>query len=322
VAHNTLLLNGYPESQRLADLDDEVSARNEFPRIVSCFTGGSFDAAEGELSCVYKGRLSKYSRSILYLKHIDTLVLCDEIDAVVPERFSWVFHTEGKDSFRGEENSVRVVRPKAELRMEILSPERLDRAVKPHPDRDGSYLMLSALEASDRGKFLAVLTPSSSKNRAERESWTTVPFEAKGWSGAEIRRGDVADRVLFRTAGGGAALPMGRGETDGDRAALTISPDGGLERVWVRNATLLREAGDSGTPVFRSDGRLTILADYVKGEGLIEVESEQGTVISLKAAQKPATVLVDGASAGFSYDSRTGMLTMRLPPGHHSINAR
>ena len=45
-------------------------------------------------------------------------------------------------------------------------------------------------------------------------------------------------------------------------------------------------------------------------------------MISLKAAQKPATVLVDGASAGFSYDIRTGMLNVHLPPGHHSINAR
>jgi hypothetical protein len=322
VAHNTLLLGGYPESQRLADLDDEVKARNEFPRITSCFTGGSLDAVEGELSSVYKGRLSKYNRSIVYLKHADTLVLCDEIEAVAPERHSWVFHSEGKDTFRGEGNSVRIVRPKAELRMEILSPERLERTVKPHPDRDGSYIMLSAPEASDRGKFLAVLTPSSSKNRAERESWTTVRFEADGWSGTEIRRGDVTDRVFFRTAEGGGPLAVGRWETDGDRAALTKSTDGRCERVWVRNATLLREAGGSGTPVFRSDGRLTFLADYVKGEGLIEVESKQRTMISLNAAQKPATVLVDGASAGFTYDGRTGMLTMTLPPGHHTINVR
>ena len=127
--------------------------------------------------------------------------------------------------------------------MDILGPERLERTVKPHPDRDGSYILLSTPETSDRGRFLAVLTPSSSKNRAERESWTTVPFEAKGWSGVEIGRGDVRDRVLFRRDEGDGPLAMGNWETDGDRAALTISPGGRCERIWVRNATFLREAG-------------------------------------------------------------------------------
>ncbi|OGD21132.1 MAG: hypothetical protein A2W03_03925 [Candidatus Aminicenantes bacterium RBG_16_63_16] len=322
IAHNTLLLNGYPESQRLADLDDEVKARNEFPRILSCFTGSSLDAVEGELSCVYKGRLSKYRRSFVYLKHIDCLVLRDEIDAAAPERFSWVFHTEGKDSFKGEKNSVGVVRPRAGLRMDILSPERLDRTVKPHPDRDGSYIMLSTPDALTAGKLLAVLIPSTSKNREERESWQTARLDAPGWSSVEIRRRNGTDRVLFRTAEGDDALAMGSWETDGDRAALTTTPDGGLERVWVRNTMHFKEAGPSGTTLFRSDGRLTFLADYVKGEVLIEVDSEQRTKISLKAAQKPATVLLDGASARFTYDGQTGMLTMPLPPGHHTINVR
>lgn len=322
IAHNTLLLGGYPESQRLADLDDEVKARNEFPRIVSGFTGNSLDAVEGELSGVYKGRLSGYSRSFVYLKHIDSLVLCDEIDAAAPERFSWVFHTEGKDSFRGEGNSVRVVRPKAELRMEIVSPERFDRAVKPDPDRDGSYVMLTTSESSSAGKLMAVLIPSSSKNREERAGWKTVRTTAPGWSGVEIRRGGGTDRVLFRTAKGEEALAVGAWETDGDRAALTILPDGRLERVWVTDARLLREAGPSGTIIFRSKGRATFLADYSRGEGLLEVDANQRTVISLNAVGRPKTVRLDGASVRYAYEGKTGMLTLTLPAGHHRISVK
>jgi hypothetical protein len=320
IAHNTLLLGGYPESQRLADLDDEVSARNEFPRITSCFTGGSLDAVEGELSSVYKGRLSKYSRSFVYLKHADTLVLCDEIEAVAPERYSWVFHAEGKDAFRGEGNSVRVVRPSAELRMDILGPERLERTVKAHPDRDGSYILLSTPETSDRGRFLAVLIPSSAKNRAERDSWKTVRFEAKDWSGVEIGRGEVTDRVLFRKGGGDGPQAMGDWETDGDRAALTISPGGRCERIWVRNATVLREVVSAGIPIFQSDRRLSFLADFATGGALFEVDSETATVVTIWTGREPGRVSLDGASIKHPQRGQAGAITLDLPPGQHKIS--
>jgi hypothetical protein len=321
VAHNTLLLNGYPESQRIADLDDEVKARNEFPRIVSCFTGSSVDAVEGELSCVYKDRLSKYNRSFVYLKNSGSIVLRDEIDAFAPERFSWVFHAEGKDAFKSERSSVRVVRPKAELRMDILTPERPDRTVKPHPDRDASYIMLSTPVAANKGKLLAVLTPSSSENREERDNWRTVRIDGEGWSGVEIRRRDGTDRVLFRTAVGDGALAAGGWETDGDCAALTVSEDRSLERIWLRNAAVLKEAGSSSPTLFHSDSRLTFSADYGASGSLFEVDTDKATAISLRVAAKPKAVYLDGVSARYAYVHDTGMVTLTLPPGRHIVKA-
>ncbi len=297
-----------------------MKARNEFPRIVSCFTGGSLDAVEGELSVVYKGRLSKYERSFVYLKSSAIIVLRDDIDAVAPERFSWVFQAEGKNSFQGAGNSVRVVRPGAELRMDILSPGRLDRAVKPHPDRDGSYIVLSTPEAASKGSLLAVLVPSSSKNRQERNSWQAARFDGKAWSGVEIQRGDGTDRVLFRTPGEKGALAVGRWETDGDRAAITLSPGGGPERVWVRNATVLREAGSAGIPVFQSDRRLTFLADIVAGGALFEVDSETATVVTIRAGRERGSVSLDGASIEYPQRGRPGAVTLELPPGQHKIS--
>ena len=86
----------------------------------------------------------------------------------------------------------------------------------------------------------------------------------------------------------------------------------GEERDDASGSRVLGIAGVQG------GRKLTFLADNVKGEGLIEVDSEQRTTLSLRAARKPAIVLVDGASAGFTFDARTGMSTMTLPPGHHT----
>jgi hypothetical protein len=321
ISHNTLLLNGYPESQRIADLDDEVKARNEFPRITSCFTGKSVDAVEGELSCVYKGRLSQYSRSFVYLKDAGCIVLCDEVTAGEPERFSWVFNAEGKDAFKGDGNTVRVVRPKAELRMDILTPDRLTLTVKPHPDRDGSFIMLSTPEPSKAGAFLAVLTPSSPDNRAERETRKTLRIEGNGWTGAEIRRGDGTDRVVFRKASGGM-LPAGQWETDGDRAAISESANGKKHTVWVRNGTYLRETGPAGAAVFQSDRKLSFLVGAGESETAIEVDSEEGATLSLKAAMKPASVLLDGKPVKFTFNGKTGMVTLAVSAGKHSLGIK
>ena len=322
ISHNTLLLNGYPESQRIADLDDEVKGRNEFPRITWCFTGSSLGAVEGELSSVYKGRLSKFTRSFIYLKNSDCIVLYDDIAADEPERFSWVFNAEGKDAFKGEGNTVRIVRPKAELRMDILTPEHLNRIVRPHPDRDGSYIMLSMPEPARAGKLLAVLIPSSPANRRERDAWKTVRIDGEGWAGVEIRRECGTDQVVFRTVAGNQVLAMGGLETDGDRVAVTKSPNGRGRRVWVQDATILRDIGPSGEMAFRSDRKLTFLIDSDAGNVSVEAGSEQETAISLKVARRPGTVLLNGASVRYTYDGRTGLVRLKLPVGQQKITVR
>ncbi len=317
VSHNTLLLNGYPESQRIADLDDEVSARNEFPRIRSCFTGRTLDAVEGELSCVYKGRLSEYSRSFVYLKSPGYMVLFDRVAAGEPERFTWAFNTEGKNTFQGTGNTVRVTRPKADLRMEVLSPSGLERKVRPHPDRDGSTILLAAPEPDRNGAFLAVMIPSREDNRADHEAWTTVRADEPGWTGAEIRRADETDRVFFRSDGGEGVRSAGRWETDGDRLALTELSDGSPRLIWVRNAALLR--GADGGELFRSDRRLTLLADYSGNTPVIETDSEAATELSLRSARTPAAVLLDGARVKHRYDRKSGTVRIALPEGRHVI---
>ncbi len=317
VSHNTLLLNKYPESQRIADMDDEVKARNEYPRITSCFTGSAVDAVEGELSCVYKGKLEKYTRSFVYMKP-DYLVMYDEAASRDPERYSWVFNAEGKDAFQGTGSTVRVTRPNAELRMDILTPEALERTVKPHPDRDGSLIMLTTPERANAGRFLAVLIPSREDNRADRTAWKTSRIGLEGWTGAEVLRGGITDRVLFRTATGDGVLSAGEWETDGGRVTVTTGGDGMTRRVWAQGATALGKAG--AEMVWRSGVRLSALVEYRNGSPCAaETESETAADFTLRVEKKPGTVLLNGAKAKYRHDRKTGTVTLALPAGKNDI---
>ena len=318
ISHNTLLLNRYPESQRIADLDDEVKARNEYPRITSCFaTGGTIDAVEGDLSCVYKGKLERYTRSFVYMKP-EYLVMYDDAASFNLERYSWVFNADGRNVFQGSGSTVRIVRPKAELRMDILSPGELDRTVKPHPDREGSLVMLTTPERANTGKFLAVLIPFREDNRAEREAWKTSRIDGNGWIGAEVQRGEITDRIVFRTDQGKGNVSSGDWETDGDRVAATTAGNGTTQRLWAQGATVLKKAG--GETIWQSTGRLAALVEYSGASFYtIETESETAADFSLKVEKKPVTVLLNGVKTKFRYDRKTGMITVALPAGGNGI---
>ena len=124
----------------------------------------------------------------------DYLVLFDDIVAVRPEKFTWMFHGEGGNSIRAEEACVRVVRPKAELRMDVLQPEGISYSLKPYPDRDASFIAVRTPGSSRSVRFLSVLIPMSAENRQERE----------GWKSAESRRETGWEP---KCAGGYASIP-------------------------------------------------------------------------------------------------------------------
>jgi hypothetical protein len=298
-----------------------VKARGEYPRIASCFTGSGLDAVEGELSGVYKGKLEKYTRSFVYMKP-DYLVMFDDATSRDPERYSWVFNAEGKNVFQGSGSTVRIVRPKAELRLDILSPGELDRTVKPHPDRDGSLVMLTTPERASTGRFLAVLIPSREDNRAERNAWKTSRIDVNGWIGAEVRRGEITDRILFRTDQGNGMVSAGEWETDGDRVAVSTSQNFGIWRLWVQDATRLNQAGVSKSAVLRSTERLSALIEYIRKDHtfiMVTTDSKGAAQVSLKVERKPEKFQVNNKDVKYEYDRKAGMVTVVLPAGKNGI---
>jgi hypothetical protein len=67
VGHNTILVDGNPESQIIPDTP-QFKALNDYPRITDSITSEFFDGAGSDLSSVYPGRIERYNRRIVFLK--------------------------------------------------------------------------------------------------------------------------------------------------------------------------------------------------------------------------------------------------------------
>ncbi|MBN1294944.1 MAG: heparinase II/III family protein, partial [Candidatus Latescibacteria bacterium] len=121
MGHNVMLVDGNPESQMPADYENGIAALRNYPRILHSFAGWNVDEVEGDLTCVYKDKLSQYTRSLLFVKP-DIYVLYDRVQSSDDHFFSWIFHAEDvgeKSSITQEDNRVRIVRPKARLDMDV-----------------------------------------------------------------------------------------------------------------------------------------------------------------------------------------------------------
>ena len=318
VGHNVLLLNDYPESQAVADFHNEIGALGAHPAITACSTGEIIDALESEISAVYKGRLSRFARSFVFVKP-DYLVLFDDIVAARQEKFTWMFHGEGGNSIRAEGACLRVIRPKAELRMDVLQPEGISYSLKPYPDRDACFIAVRAPGSSRSVRFLSVLVPMSAENRQEREGWKSARIEEGNWLGAEVRRGNDVDTVLFQTASGRGVESVQRWSTDADRFAVTIAGGRAMKKFWVRNATVFRENRPGGEVFFQSTNRISAAVDYGQTESRAEVDLSSRSQLMFRMEERPGKVLRNGGKIGFSFNQAAKRLTVSLPTGKSDL---
>ncbi|MFC1539536.1 hypothetical protein ACFL6H_08930, partial [Candidatus Latescibacterota bacterium] len=239
------------------------------------------------------------------------------------ERFTWVFHALGTESISGEGNIVDITRPKARLHMDILTPQNLNRITKPYVDQDKSFIQLETQESATEARFLALMIPSSDENRGERENWKTTYIQDAGWIGTEVERGRITDRILFRTEPGWEQATSGDFNTDGDRLVVSKNMDEKIEKLWVRNALILK---DIGTPdnrtLIQCDTRATVAVAYNAGEMRIESDTDKIANLSVWLEKKPNSVLLNGEKTRFLFDNDTGLLTLSVLAGHNSVNVR
>ena len=322
IAHNTVLLNGYPESQSIADFDNDIEALGSFPKITSCFTGATIDAVEGDLTCVYKERLTTFRRSFVFVKP-DYLIMFDDLASPDNERFTWIFHADGEKSMTVNGSTITISRPEAQLRMEVLAPNNLTHTIQKHVDQDMCFVRLDTPEPSTAAGFIAALIPSKAADMEDRAGWKTTPVSENGWLGAEVTRTAQTDRVLFRTGEIVGTAHTGGFETDGDRFAVTMDTGGALVRCWVRNATVfsdVRSAG--GKTLIRSDSRLTAAVALTEGETVIEIDAEKPSKVEIHVPRMAAEVLPNGEKTRFSYDAGSGTVTVSVPEGFSRVAVR
>ena len=319
VGHNCMLIDGDPESQLPADYENGVVALRNYPTIPHSFAGWDFDEVEGDLTCVYKGKLLEYKRSILFVKP-DIYILYDKVRSNEGHSFDWLFHADdidGKPSISYKEGyHIEIVRPKARLNMHILSPDIVSMNVKAAVT-DEHFIQLTSADGLKSADFLAVMSPTAiTSSETDVKKMASSLINTHSWKGAKVETGDTVTRVYFRKESSKGNLVDGF-TTDAERFAVMTKSDD-IEGYFLRGALF-----KNGSVSFVSSVPVSSSVVF-KPEGTdIEIETSKETDITVSLANSPQDVTVNGKSVkGWKYDDASNALTISLPMGHSIVKTR
>ncbi len=317
IAHNVMLVDHDPESQEPAHYDNGIKALRDWPRAQRFFNGKYADGITSDLSSVYKGKLEKYNRTLLYTK-TGPLFLFDEVKSKSPEGhvYSWMFHTPPNDGEQAtvnyEAGHMTVVRPKSRLTMDVVSPEIV--SAKSYDKGVGkvfyeSFLALASKPALQEVNFLAVMLPEGKpENGTFGESPVTTPLTIPGWAAVKIAHAAGSDIGFFKT---GNTETAGDFTTDAGKFTVSYDKVGALRMVYFEGSSIT----GNGIGLTADQPVIGTLAKHDAASEL-EIKSESGCSIQVLLSGKPAAVQLDGKTfKDWQYDSAANRLTAKLPAG-------
>jgi hypothetical protein len=268
VAHNTVLVDGDPGSQELGDTA-QFKALDMRARLTDAITSPSYDAAGGELSAVYRGRLERYRRRIVFLKPGFVLIYDDLKTSGPPAKFDWLLHV--KDRGRLEVNGVGYIYrgTNGTMRVRPLYPEqariRVENGHLPYavfnpvapsaaPPEPG-ILRIQSGASSSTGRFLVVL------NLARRGRAKIEKLEGNGCVGARLEQ----NTIFFRDS---AAHTAQYADWKTDAETWTVSDH-------LLSAGLLTWLTKDGKVLFESDRPASFAAEFGEGSVHLTVSADQ-----------------------------------------------
>jgi len=311
--HNTVLVDGDPQSQSIGDTP-QFRALDEYPRITGVALSDGVDLVASDLASVYKGRLSRYTRRLVFMKPHYLLVYDDLQAAGAPARFNWLLHLPDKSRVRMSGQDVHYAGVRGALDVRSLLPGaafdvrdgRLPYATfdvrTPFPvPAQPAYLDLQTGAAATTHRFLVSLAPgpadrptprlrrsaeASAKAEAGRHDLQMTAIDEAAWKGVTVTRGVAVDVVLFRT--GGASGAAGFRDWTTDASTWSTTHEG---------ATLVQVAGDGVTRIER-DGKLVAGADhpvslvirYGGRDAVVDVVARQPTRLRLGGTDRAIDV--------------------------------
>ncbi|SDM36068.1 Heparinase II/III-like protein [Daejeonella rubra] len=341
IAHNVMLIDHDPESQAPAHYDNGIAALKTWPTMTHSFAGKIADAVESDLSSVYKDKLEKYSRTLLYTK-TGPVFLFDQVKSKTGGHiYNWLFHApqnEGnKRSIAYKDNRVTIDRPNARLTMDIISSGISERSndnlalfsyaadlgsasIRDRADKKfaESFLTLVSKPDLNEANFFAVLLPEAkpvSGNYSQRP--VTTKIEADGWIGARIDHGEESSYGFFRNGASANGIANGF-TTDSKHFTASIDRSGALTKVYFEGASFIGH----GLSVSSTNSITAAIAISTK-EISLELQSEDAGKLSLSIIKKPLSVLSNGqVLRDWSYNDQTKMLSLKVPKGRTEMNVK
>ncbi|MFC1509867.1 heparinase II/III family protein, partial [Candidatus Omnitrophota bacterium] len=313
IGHNVMLVDKNPESQGIADYENGVAALRDYPQITRHFASDIADNVEGDLTTVYKGVLSAYTRSLLYMKP-DILYVFDKVNSDNGHEYNWLFHAEhsdGKNAITFKDNRVTIIRSKANLTMDVIAPRIASHTIR-DSDRDESYIMLSSEIGQTGTAFLAVLSPSAGTNPT---SITSTLIEGDGWIGARSELKSTVAVGMFSLDGREKGLNADGIHADAERCAVVMDNKGRIERYIIRGKRLAVQ--DNSKIIFLSDEPVSAAAAYDEKKVVMEIDKAKASAEKLAVLFQPTDVTINGSSSDdWTYDKAKQLLEIQLPEGH------
>ena len=319
MGHNVMLVDTDPESQEPADYRNGIAALQNWPRITHSFAGWRADEVEGDLTCVYKGKLEKYTRSFIFMKP-DIIFMYDRVKSPRGHSYQWLFHaedTDDKSSISQEGNRVRINRPKARLIMDVLAPANVKGRIR-MAERDERFLQLSSEDDLTASEFLAVLVPSAINDSSDAEKkCTSTLLQPQGWIGAKVQTEDETTQAFFRN-GNQASDTVEGFVTDAERFSVKTDARGGVTGFFLRGSSF-----EGGKVSFGSGVPVSASVNYGPDGMNIEVDASAATGITVNMASSPGSVTMNKAPVrGWKYEKTSKKVTIPIKAGHSVITVR
>jgi hypothetical protein len=300
IAHNVMLVDHDPESQTPADYDTGIAALRDWPRVYHSFASEIEDEMSGDLTTVYKGKLDKYTRTLLYTKS-GPLFMFDQVKSKSPggHEYDWLFHAgenNGQRSINYTNNRVTIDRPKARLTLDVVSPDILSGSITDKDDDEESFIRLSSKPNLQQANFLAVIMPEAKPATGDYSARPkTTAINEGGWIGAKVERQGAVDYGYFRTSGNGSGT-IGGFTTDAKQFTASFDGSGKLLKAYFEGSSF---AGNGLT--LKSNVPVTCaLATGASGTKL-EVQSDRATTLAVSFGGQPSlTLQIPAGKSNFS----------------------
>lgn len=317
IGHNVMLVDMNAESQAAGDFNNGIASLKNYPKITHSFAGEISDAVESDLTSVYKGAVSSYTRSLISTKN-GPVFLFDKVKSAEEHSFNWIFHAEhtnGKSSITYTDKRLTITRPAARLTMDVLSPEPLTSRIR-NSDRDESFIALSSDKLKD-ATFLAVMTPEGKSANGEfTDRSKAVRIDKKGWIGAKLNEQAAVYYGFFKFDDDAENNIEGYA-TDASRFTATIQ-GGKLAKAYFEGS---RFEGYGGKVKFSTPVSAAISITSTGTD--LEVKSATECKLSVASSSKPSQVLVNGLpSKNWKFDQKTGMVSVNLAAGQSKLSIK
>ncbi|MGI8467349.1 MAG: heparinase II/III domain-containing protein [Pyrinomonadaceae bacterium] len=331
IGHNTILVDGDPESQTIPDTP-QFKALDDYPRVTDAITSEFFDGVSSELSSVYKNRLERYARRIAFVKPYYFVVFDDLKARGNPRTFDFLLHLPNRAGIETEGAAAIYNGEKASLGVQFFSPDDAKLSVEngriPYPvfstrtpaeaPPQPAYLDFKTIKPLRETQFLTALVPARTESAARELINGMTELAGENLKGIRARRGDETDFVMFRMGAGNAA--MRQGEWSADASVLTVTTSGdSLKMFAVQNGRVLRRGSQI---LFSSDSPTSAAVNYDANQIEAICNTDAAAKIVLFSGKNPVRVLLDGRELGanaFSFNRANGTISIDVPAGRHEI---